>query len=642
MASTGDDPPPPPKGWSDFIIPTNGASVAWVHHAEPTIQCKQLMNHFGDASTEPFIDPLELFQSSHELAPIILETATIRSSIVGWYQITIQTQQKTALACLDGGTEIPEATAKVVTHALRLVKTSPEIFGFCCKLQQATRKALFTFEPFPPREDFAMDPDVAQERHDICQWVASYVNLGKAFSMDGWESFYATSHLSPPMPEVTAATIQYGQEEIPVTQKGLDAMRESIRALENKPTTYFRQKHVIVAVTEILGKDLLEYSLPQTPEEINAFDWNVVVPGRSETYPIAKQPEPHEFAKVKAIHDMVAEERNKEAAKIGRPNGGTLSYCTYQQRWKQWRDIHATYRYMNPGYTLQMVADLVAANLKLCQSVHAQETKMAEDVHTHIGKLKAANRMKEKADKVKEQMAAIAEEEKKARDEVLELQNQQEKLAEERKALAETPATEMEIDGITTRSGRRSNSASSAALEQAKQRAVQAKAKEVAEVVKKRKQAEKDAQDKANEKARLQREQQEAEAAVPMDQKKRAKRNDIDRLDIGPSPRTRARLDGVLWNPPRKVPPHATYSKPGRLWKEENIHKLWLLSQLRSHLKGLLGQPMSLATLMSFIDPPDDNEVGFEHRVFIYLMALMLKETRSVVSCTFPKFVHQF
>ena len=78
-----------------------------------------------------------------------------------------------------------------------------------------------------------------------------------------------------------------GEEEINVSHKAMDAMRDSVRALENKPTPYFKQQYVMNAVVEILGKDLHAYQMPQSQDVLKSFNWNQVVHGRPKTYPQA-------------------------------------------------------------------------------------------------------------------------------------------------------------------------------------------------------------------------------------------------------------------------------------------------------------------------------------------------------------------
>ena len=66
-----DDPTP---SWNNFTL-AETVTVPFSRHAEPTTLCKSLMDQFDAASTEPFTDTLQLFQSSHDLAPIGLKEA---------------------------------------------------------------------------------------------------------------------------------------------------------------------------------------------------------------------------------------------------------------------------------------------------------------------------------------------------------------------------------------------------------------------------------------------------------------------------------------------------------------------------------------------------------------------------------------
>jgi hypothetical protein len=585
------------------------------------------MDHLDAAATEPFHDTLQLFQSSHDLAPIGLQKAAAGANLVNAWEIAIKTHCNAFSACLESGAEFPEATAKVVTHALRLAKTSPQMFGFCFQLQQSTRSAVLSFEPYPPSEDLAMDPNMAQERHDIVQWIASFNLLGKAFSLDEWESVYASSLIEPPMPELTAAKIHYGEEVIDVNQRAMEAMRDSFRALENKPTPYFKQKYVMTAVVQILGKNLLEYMMPQSQDQLKDFDWNQVVPEGPQTYPQPVQPDPADFAKVKAIHRLVQEEQTEKAKAIGLPSGGIQSYSTYLQRWQQGREIHAIYRAMNPEYSLQMVADLVAAQLKLCKSLAKQYDVIKDDIFAHIQKLKNANRKREKLQQVEQDLARAQAQEEAARQRALKLQDDEARLLEEKQQIEETPAEEM--GARMTRYRRQPDN------DRRKKLALEAKERETVKVVQAREAAEKLAADKSKEKAQLQKERQQAES-LDQPARKRTKRNSVERLTVKLTPREIFVNDGDDWLPPTRD--GTVYSEPGRKWTDDAIYKLSLLTQLRLHLVGLLGHPLNLTNLMAFIDP-DDIEVGFEDKVFIYLMALILRQKRSVASCAFHSLI---
>ena len=151
-------------------------------------------------------------------------------------------------------------------------------------------------------------------------------------------------------------------------------------------------KQVAIAVTQILGKELLSYTMSQSKEILMAFKWESVEAFEKDSYPEAPQPDKYDFQKVKAVHKLVKAEKDEDAKKCGMPHAGVPSHCTYLQRWKQWRDFHALYYHMHPDYTTQMVHDLVMGRLKLCKLLKDIETNMAKDVSKHLVKVRRSAR----------------------------------------------------------------------------------------------------------------------------------------------------------------------------------------------------------------------------------------------------------
>ena len=174
-----------------------------------------------------------------------------------------------------------------------------------------------------------------------------------------------------PNPDEIVLDVSLGGEILHVTRAAKASMGSALDAVANQPTVYFRCRFAVGAVTDILSVDMNEYSMPQTEEDLKAFDWDSLVPGRKDTYPQGTPPTDNDFAKVKAVHGIVREEKDKEARVRGLPKSGVQSYCTYKQRWKQWRDICAVYRHMEPIMELPTVAALIMGRLKLCNSLTA-------------------------------------------------------------------------------------------------------------------------------------------------------------------------------------------------------------------------------------------------------------------------------
>ena len=140
------------------------------------------------------------------------------------------------------------------------------------------------------------------------------------------------SLVTAPDPNEIAARVTLGCESIDVTRKAKESMSTALDAMANQPTVFFKCEFAVRAVTEILGVDMLEYSMPQTSETLAAFDWEAVVAGRIDTYPQGESPTDTQFSKVRSVHTLVKEEKDAQAQAMGLPKSGVQSYCTYKQR----------------------------------------------------------------------------------------------------------------------------------------------------------------------------------------------------------------------------------------------------------------------------------------------------------------------
>ena len=58
---------------------------------------------------------------------------------------------------------------------------------------------------------------------------------------------------------------------------------------------------------------MMEYSCPQSHIDITKFDWDEVTVGRKDTHPQGTQPTDMEFEKVWSVHELVKEQKDKEA-----------------------------------------------------------------------------------------------------------------------------------------------------------------------------------------------------------------------------------------------------------------------------------------------------------------------------------------
>jgi hypothetical protein len=395
MAAADDEVP----DWTNFKI-GQSISLSFLDHAQPTDLYNNAKEKYDASLTMAFTDPMDLFTKSRSVASAILSNMPEGTTdLAEAYDKSFRSIFASALDDNDN-----ETNTEAVIHALRLAGTSPDIFGFCCELNPDENEATFTFSSFLSA---TVDATTGQERHDMVQWIACYHVLGKAFSMEGWVSAFATSLVPLSDPTEAAIKVHYGSETFIVTRSAKDAMSEAVDALKNKPTLFFRMAYVMCAVSKILGLETLEYTMPQSQEELNAFNWNEVIPGRAETYPKSLTPTNEDYQKVKTVHELVKKEKDEAARKLQYGKSGVQSYITMRQRWREWQEIHAIYRYMNKSDTLQMVADRVKFRLKLCTSWDAMQTEIATDVEKHIAKLKKDRKKQEQAEEVKEQIKVV-------------------------------------------------------------------------------------------------------------------------------------------------------------------------------------------------------------------------------------------
>ena len=140
------------------------------------------------------------------------------------------------------------------------------------------------------------------------------------------------------------------------------------------------------------------------------------------------------------------------------------------------------------------------------------------------------------------------------------------------------------------------------------------------------------AEERRKEVALLKKQQQQLRAPEPSP-RKRLKRNDVNRLDIGASPRAKAQCD-TSWEPPRKN--GNKWDEPGDAWAEDAKLKLSLLTMLRKLLQdnGVLPQPISLNVVMEHLDEQiRDLDLDFNGRVFLYLVFLYLLQKRYSALC---------
>ena len=448
----------------------------------------------------------------------------------------------------------------------------------------------------------------------VCLFVCTMVDSDS----DDDVTATATILLEPPDPDEGAIEIKYGDESFTVTRKAKQSMTFAVEANSNPPTVLYRCLHAIQAVVAILGADILEYSMPQTQGELDAFDWNEVIPGRKETYPPSIDPLDSDFAKVKSVYTIVKDEKDTEARSKGLPKSGAQSYMTYKQRWRQWREICAVYRAMNPTMELQTVYDLIMGRLKLLKSLDAIFEAITEDLRKHVNKLKRAAKKTSEDKAFIEKMKKAKEEAEEAKEEAKEAAEREKAIQDQRTALLNAES----IPGATTRDQTRSKRK----FELKKVDKEQTAAQKVAAVAKA---AAQESQKQVVELAKKHREAEEdATAATAEDTKRKLKRNDTARLDLELTPRQKCNMEGDGWKPPTRIDTQRiAYEEPGDDWKRDNTEKIHLLLACERALTSEeMLQPMTFLKVMEFMGADDGRNYDFNTRIFIFLCALILHE----------------
>jgi hypothetical protein len=590
--------------WDQFDLPSS-VSISLDEHTGTTELYTQHIATLSPTDTLPFDDGVEAFSRCLELAELILAGNLNMDILDAWTGIL--------KACLDGTSRLAiQNSKKVIVTAISLVRTSPEVFGDNFELQLANQKAVFQFQPLA--HDHIKCTDACQ-RHDLVLWIASLHLLGKAFELEGWPStLHAETLVEEPLADQHVIRIVHGSESVLVTRDAMDAMGDALDSMASQPGPFFKSKYAVIAVTKILNRDLLAYAMPQTEADLTAFDWEGVVPGRYDTYPKAPQPAQSDFDLVHAVHSEVKKGKDARAQAVGLVKSGVQAYNTYKQKWKYFRDFMAVYRHLHAGESLPFVDNMATFRLKLCKSQEAMEAAMTQDVRKFLLKRRTKILAAEK-------VARIAAEESQAAEKAELLRAEVARLAEERGRLEA-----MKI-GNPDREARAE-----------KRKSMLKQQKAVEEAQKKAKEANEERKEKAKQKRNAERQRNEVEADDEEEpSKKKTRRNDVARLDEV-TPRQKAANLGNAWSPPSRSDSHVVlYAKPGSKWENASVKKLHLLSSLRHHLKAvnLLAQPMGFGTLMEFIEPEassDTESLTFDQRVFLYLMALVLKQKRFVAS----------
>ena len=320
---------------------------------------------------------------------------------------------------------------------------------------------------------------------------------------------------------------------------------------------------------------------------------------------------------VRTVHAVVKDEKDAMARGLGDSKSGVQSHITHRQKWAKWREMCAVFKCMNPKLSNQTTLDLMTFGLKLCPSKDAVFEVLQVLLKKHIVKLGRDKRNAAKKATIAQELKNIEAEETTMKEQLEVQQKAYEEVLEEKKRVEEEVSS---VGGTRLQRQARVENAVSEVTE---------RVKEVEEELKEATEHEKAIQKKKEDLEQ----QQEAIERPPVEippQKKKAKRNDTTILLEKMTPRQKVEEMGDSWKPPmRKEGRTVAYADAGAHWVTSSTHKLELLASLAHHLnsESLLDQPFTFLAVMEYIGADQCNqELDFNARVFIYIVALVLHE----------------
>ena len=296
-----------PSDWGNFVMPEL-VYLEFSEHVKPTRLFTSVFDTHNDLTRLlPYTDPFRLFRHAHTMSSLAVPLYGGGSNDLTkiWMDILLLTLNPKST--MNGVTR-----SKILFHVLKLAMTPPSIFGDnSFRLKESEQQALFRFAPLSatcvPVASQDKFREILNHRHDIVQWIACFRILGKAFTMDGWEVPDESVEIlvSAPDPSRSYLKVTSGSESIMVSQDAWDSMNTAVDYMANQPGPFFKAKFAVIAVAKILGQELLSYSMPQTADDLNSFDWSGVILGRMDTYPKAPKPPKSDFNKVRLVHDFL-------------------------------------------------------------------------------------------------------------------------------------------------------------------------------------------------------------------------------------------------------------------------------------------------------------------------------------------------
>ena len=549
-----------------------------------------------------------------------------------------------AAALQDHGHEVltDENIPTIIRLIIRLSRTPPTIFQGNFYFQE-------TFGSFCMQE---LD---GKPRHDMLSWIAAYELLGKNFELDEWPSTqgstgveeeavvweeatkvtYSDPVLDPN--EVIMEIIMEKGDTLKVKRSAKEAVVRSLECMKSQPTLFYKRRYSVFAVSQVLGEEFLEYAIPDITT-LEPLDWTEINPERPVTWPKQAVLDRVQWSKFRIVHKEIVKEKDAEARADGLPKSGVQSCETYRQRFQEWRFMAGLYRRLFPRYTKQAVLDRMEASLKFCNGADTITGKIGVDVLQAQREIKAYDKQMERLDaqkkKVEEDLKTAAAAEANALKEAEDAQREKQALEHQAQSMAAAAPAERDATRRETREQIKKRKQEEAANKEALE-----KRTEEQEAKRQRLLATSDAHRQKAELLRKEQEKwQQAQAPPPQDFAplptrggRRVKKNDITLLETLNTPRDVMHQDGEEWKPPMKASSKKNnnkYSEPGIDWEENSTSKIKLMARLCECLKadGILYEPMKFHTFMTAIgiDQVTGPRVGFEDRVFIYLLALVL------------------
>ena len=408
---------------------------------------------------------------------------------------------------------------------------------------------------------------------------------------------------------------------IEVTYRSMKHLEMAMDASSNQPTYFFKCKYVIDSVCSIVDANLVDYLFTndegpaaveepggeeKKDEEAIDFDWNLVEPGRKETYPPSRQPTEEEFGTVRVIYNEIKKNKDERARANGMPNSGIQHYKTFKAKWAHFRSWSAVYDKIMKGSSKQTKLDKMTADLKLCRSEKHIDETISTEIMRYINKLKREARKRREQEEIQARLQELEQQKQKTKKD-LELVNRKEKEVQGRRNRA------------VTRSGAAPSKKDLAAVRR-QEKEVKSSRKDV---LKAQKCVEREIKQLSKRKSIV----DNAKSSPDKKAKRVALRNDLSLVNEIISPRKKAELDGDEWKPPMRGG-DGSFQQPGEDWKTDAVEKVHLIIALHKHLMGTgeLERSPSFLTVMEYlgVGTAGQDSYDFSDRVFIYILALDL------------------